>query len=100
MRLFIHAASTVVAAAAYIATTGTTADAAAAAPPPSFVFMMLDDVGWADFSFMGSNFSLYHRPHAAHRRLREGGEQPAAPRHALGWDRLLADPSVGAHGWE
>ena len=28
---------------------------AATEKAPSFVFMMLDDVGWADFGFMGSN---------------------------------------------
>jgi hypothetical protein len=35
---------------------------AAAEKPPSFVFMMLDDVGWADFGFMNSSFTTVKSP--------------------------------------
>ena len=35
---------------------------AAAQKPPSFVFMMLDDVGWADFGFMNSSFTTVKSP--------------------------------------
>ena len=37
--------------------------AAADPQPPSVVFMMLDDVGWADFEYIGSNKTVARTPH-------------------------------------